>query len=356
MATYHELKPMLFGLAYRMLGSVADAEDIVHDVFAHYLQKKPDHIMNERAYLASMTTNRCINVLKSARRNREIYVGPWLPEPMPDSSCHTRTDPAERSETIGYAYLVMLQQLSPLERAVFILKESLGFDYESIAAMLQKSEPSCRKTFSRAKNKIADVSINAQSEQSMKEQQKRFVQLFLQAADTGRFQPLLQFLLEDVVLVSDGGGKARAALNPIYGVHRVIAFFEGLAVKGTFQEGFETADLNGEPGLLLHREGRISAAMCVEWQPGTRQISKLFFMVNPEKLQQFNQRHPGYIPVETAIRFHELMILMAMMRSIYCFSSKCSLTRSYTSLWTPATEMWVTASVSSSTARSCALK
>lgn len=290
---YIEYKPMMFGLAYRMLGSAADAEDIVQDVFSQFLQMDRGEVLNEKAYLAKMTTNRCINLLKSSRRQRETYTGPWLPEPMPDYDMIQRSDPAERRENIGYAYLVLLQRLTPLERAIYIAKDTLGLEYHEISEMLGKTEISCRKTFSRAKEKMGRYSEGPVGEGTRTEQQERFVEAFLRASDMGNFKPLLSFLKEEVTLLSDGGGKAKAAINPILGVERVRAFFEGLSAKGSFREGFEPVSINGEPGVLLKREGRVSMVLTAEWEPGLSRISRIFLVVNPDKLQLFNQNSPG---------------------------------------------------------------
>ncbi|MGG3283353.1 sigma-70 family RNA polymerase sigma factor [Paenibacillus solani] len=289
---YSEYKPMMFGLAYRMLGIAADAEDIVQDVFSQYLQKDRGEVLNEKAYLVKMTTNRCINLLKSSRRQRETYTGPWLPEPLPDVEM-LRSDPVERRETLGYAYLVLLQRLTPLERAIYIAKDSLGLEYQAIAEMLGKTEISCRKTFSRAKQKMGHHSERPVGEWTRTEQQERFVEAFLRASDMGNFKPLLSFLKEEVTLLSDGGGKVRAAINPILGVERVRAFFEGLSAKGSFREGFEPVSVNGEPGLLLKRDGRVSKVLTVEWEPDLSGIRHIYLVVNPDKLQLFNRNSPG---------------------------------------------------------------
>ncbi len=290
---YIEYKPMMFGLAYRMLGSAADAEDIVQDVFSQFVQMDRGEVLNEKAYLAKMTTNRCINLLKSSRRQRETYTGPWLPEPMPDYDMIKRSDPAERRENIGYAYLVLLQRLTPLERAIYIAKDTLGLEYHEISEMLGKTEISCRKTFSRAKEKMGRHSEGPVGEGTRTEQQERFVEAFLRASDMGNFKPLLSFLKEEVTLLSDGGGKVKAAINPILGMERVRAFFEGLSAKGSFREGFEPVSVNGEPGVLLKREGRVSMVITAEWEPDLSRISRIFLVVNPDKLQLFNQNSPG---------------------------------------------------------------
>ncbi|WP_372637197.1 RNA polymerase sigma factor SigJ [Cohnella sp.] len=283
---YEQHRSALFGLAYRMLGMATDAEDIVQDVFAQYMQTDMDGIANEKAYLAKMTANRCINLLKSSRRKRETYIGEWLPEPLPDGE--RTADPAERRESIGYAYLVLLQKLTPLERAIYVLKETLGFEYADIADMLGRTEASCRKTFSRAKAKMGDDAVQPRQGEAAEETKERFVEAFLRASETGNFKPLLEFLLDDVILVSDGGGKARAAIYPIVGVKRVTAFFEGLSAKGSFKEGFGRMLLNGEPGIAQRMDERISKTICAEWEPGGSRIRRLYLVVNPDKLTRFN--------------------------------------------------------------------
>ena len=290
--TYRQYRKMLFGLAYRMLGTAADAEDIVQDVFARYMQLDTEAITNEKAYLAQMTANRCLNLLQSSRRQRECYPGPWLPEPLPDSGPESGGDPAERRENIGYAYLVLMQRLSPLERAIYILKETLGFEYRDIARMLGKTELSCRQTFSRAKRKTGQDAEEPRRNGDAEETKERFVEAFLRAADTGNFKPLLAFLMDEVTLVSDGGGKARAALNPILGIARIQAFFEGLAAKGSFREGFTRVRLNGDPGLLLRKDGQVTMALCAEWEPDGSRIRHLYLVVNPDKLSRFNPVRP----------------------------------------------------------------
>ena len=297
--TYFRYRPMLFGLAYRMLGIAADAEDVVQDVFARYWQMDTDGIANEKAFLTKMTANRCLNLLKSARRRRETYVGKWLPEPLADNDGDERyADPAVRRETIGYAYLVLLQRLTPLERAIYLLKETLGFAYADIADMLERAEASCRKTFSRARAKVeedgrADRPAAEARAEGTEEARDKFVEAFLNASDTGNFKPLLSLLLEDVTMISDGGGKARAALKPIYGIGRVQAFFEGLSAKGAFKEGFERVAFNGEAGVALRKEGRITIVIGADWEPGGSRVRRLYVVVNPDKLTGFNRSSPG---------------------------------------------------------------
>lgn len=289
--SYKKYKTMLFGLAYRILGIAADAEDIVQDVFAQFMQVDESRIANVKAFLTKMTVNRCINLLNSASRRREIYTGPWLPEPLP-TGLNTgigSLDPVERRETVGYAYLVLMQQLTPIERSIYILKETFGFKYRDIAEMLGKTETSCRKTFSRANQKVGHAQVeDQQPSEAQKKAQEQFVEAFLCASDTGNFKPLLSFLTDEVTLVTDGGGKVRAALNPILGIARVQAFLEGLAAKGSVWEGFVPARLNGEPGLLQKRDGRVVMAVTADWELNGSRIRHLYFILNPDKLTHFN--------------------------------------------------------------------
>lgn len=185
-----------------------------------------------------------------------------------------------------------MQQLTPLERSVYILRETLGFEYRDIAEMTDKTETSCRKTFSRAKQKVGQAGAAKQRGEAREEAQERFVEAFLRATDTGNFEPLVALLMEEVALVSDGGGKVRAAVNPILGIARVRAFFEGLAAKGRFLGGFEPARLNGEPGLLQKRDGLIVMAVMAEWEPEGSRIRRLYIVLNPEKLTRFNRSSP----------------------------------------------------------------
>ncbi len=298
---YRTYKSMLFGLAYRMLGSAADAEDIVHDVFAQYLQTDKRDIANERAYLTKMTANRCINVLNSARHKREQYIGTWLPEPMPDEGWQDEASAqTERKEMIGYAYLVMLQRMTPLERAVYVLREALRFEYREIAEILERTELSCRKTYSRAR-KAVGLDAGGDGTGLSKEYAKpdrvrlqyQFVEVFLRAADSGDFQPLVTYLKEEVTLVSDGGGKVRAAIKPILGLERVLAFLTGLSAKGRFEAGFRPIRMNGEPGLALVEARKCTMLISIEWEPDGSRIRHLYIIVNPDKLQRFNRGSLG---------------------------------------------------------------
>lgn len=286
---YERYKRLLQAIAYRMLGSVADAEDLVHDLFMSLDRVRWEDVDNERAYLVKMTTNRCLNVLKSSRRQREVYVGEWLPEPQPDG---TGEDPAggfEKKETLSYAFLVLLQRLSPLERAVFILKEALDYDYREIGEMLGKSDVNCRKIFSRARQKV-------QQERSLppaSETAERLADAFALAAKTGQFSDFLQLVTEDAVLITDGGGKVRAAIFPILSRRRIAAFLEGVYAHGNFFHGeLKPVCFGGEQGFLLLKDGKPAKAICFGWDEHGERIRAVYVVVNPDKLRHLADERP----------------------------------------------------------------
>ncbi|MBH5320543.1 RNA polymerase sigma-70 factor [Paenibacillus sp. GSMTC-2017] len=285
MQLYEKYRPLLLGLAYRMLGSISDAEDIVQDVYMDYLLLETDFIKNEKAYLARMITNRCLNFLGSARNRRETYVGNWLPEPSVTYGSATTEDPAVRwdnSETVTYAMLVMLERLSGIERAIFILRETLAFDYSEISSMINKSESNCRKIFSRAKEKLGYVTDNPPFHS---EKATSLAQAFIEAAKSGNTLALITMLKEDALMISDGGGKVRAAIFPILGRDRIIALLLGLSRKGTLGVDFLPADVNGQSGLLLLQDGVPKKVITFQWDKSGERIEQIYFIMNPEKLR-----------------------------------------------------------------------
>lgn len=288
---YTSYKPLLQSIAYRMLGSITDAEDIVQDIFVTMQRTPVEDVQHIKAYLVKMVANRCLNVLKSASKQREVYVGPWLPEPDIEeaSAALTPEERVVREETVSYAMLVMLQQLSPVERAVFLLREVLAYDYKEIAEMLEKSEANCRKIYSRIKPKIDPLSASEERKtvSSLKSAHSdMFVSAFLQASRTGDFKPFVHLLVDDAMLVSDGGGKVRAALYPIMGKERIRAFLEGIHGKGSFSGELRPVRINGDAGLLLIRDGMPRIALCFERADGlTLAADRVYIISNPDKLR-----------------------------------------------------------------------
>lgn len=283
--TYEAYRPMLLGLAYRMLGVWSDAEDVVQDVFLDYheMEQEREAIAHEKAYLARMVTNRCLNLLGSARKRRETYVGNWLPEPVVAYG-QAAADPADewlKRENITYAMLVMLEQLGPLERAVFLLRETLDFTYADIAAITGKSEAACRQILSRARRKLGHA---ADVPPFRSERAAELAQAFIRAAEAGDTAALIGMLAEDAVLVSDGGGKVRAAIFPILGRERIIAFYAGLARKHGVERGYVTAEVSGQIGLLLMEDGRPTRVAAFQWDSEGKRVERIYLVMNPDKL------------------------------------------------------------------------
>lgn len=278
-----------------MLGSVTQAEDLVQDAFVaaqqHGIHNEGSPVRNLKSYLCRIVTNRCLDDLKSARRQRETYIGPWLPEPLvhgyaagPDSAAAAGGDPLQTvilEDTISYAFLIMLDRLTPIERAVFILREAFEYDYQEIAAFVNKTELGCRKIYSRLKRKIqADSPV----EPMASAQSEPLVLQFLQATATGDMEGLFAMLSEDIVLYSDGGGKANAATNPISTRKRVLAFIQGLAAKGNGVGEVRVVRVNGQLGFLLTSPAdSYPTVVSLEFKDGL--VQHIYLVRNPDKLR-----------------------------------------------------------------------
>ncbi|WP_238996607.1 RNA polymerase sigma-70 factor [Paenibacillus pinistramenti] len=305
-SVYRTYRPLLLSLAYRMLGTVTEAEDLVQDVFItvqqQNLYQEESAVRSLKAYLCKMVTNRCLDQLKSARKQREVYTGPWLPEPLvqdyaitpgPASAAGQQAqDPLQillLEDTLSYAFLVMLERLTPVERAVFILREAFDFNYHEIADFVNRTEPGCRKIYSRLKRKIQEERPAEPFSSSRAEQ---LVLQFLHAGATGDMEGLLALLAEDIVLYSDGGGKVLAALRPVHSSQRVLAFIQGLIAKGQGQSqgqdgsagGVRLVRVNGQPGLVLtSAEEAYPTVVSLEFQDD--RIQRIYLIRNPDKLQ-----------------------------------------------------------------------
>lgn len=279
---YEAYKPLLFSIAYRMLGTIADAEDIVQDAFAaaHTLQQ--DDVRNMKAYLCKLTMNRCLNELKSARKRREQYFGPWLPEPL-IASGDQPPEAAELNEALSYAFLVMMDRLSPLERAVYVLRTAFEFDYGDIARIVDKTETHCRKLFSNANKRMGNDDVRQVPElvEMRGKQLERFVFAFRQR-NVGK---LLELLTEDAVLVTDGGGQVRAAVNPIFTRERVVTLLEVIASNRLRDTEAVLMPVNGRTEIVFFKEQAVFGVLCIDWQGGSDKIRSLYAVMNPDKLQ-----------------------------------------------------------------------
>src|SRR5438132_6624230 len=239
------VRPRLFGIAYRMLGSAAEAEDVVQDVWLRWQSTNRKVVENPPAFLATTTTRLCINLAQSAHTRHETYVGTWLPEPV-DTSC----DPglgAERSEALKLAVLLLLEKLSPTERAAYVLREAFDYSYDQIASILQMEEANVRQLVSRGRKHIAEGRRTSVSSN----EQRRFLEAFIGAAQKGDMAGLEGLFAEDVISYSDGGGIVRAARVPVSGRKRVATFIA--AVAPHFWKGMTLAwlETNGQTGVLM---------------------------------------------------------------------------------------------------------
>lgn len=285
---YRRYKGLLFKLAYQLTGSAADAEDAVQDVFLSLQRVENERLAEPKAYLCKMVTNRCLDVLRSARKQRERYFGEWLPEPILTPLTPPQKGPLEAvidSELLSYAMLVLLERLTPAERAVFVLREALCLDYGEIAALLDKSEANCRKLLSRARKKMElppGTSVHADPAS------QEWVRRLLTALEQGRAEAVVSLLAKDAVLISDGGGKALAAVRPIASADRVAGFLLGLMQKARSEAEEEEAtvfnlrSVNGQTGIEILVGGKVAAIALL--QADGRAIRNLYLVRNPDKL------------------------------------------------------------------------
>lgn len=278
---YLEYKPLLFSIAYRMLGTVSEAEDIVQETFLTLARDDIGDIHHMKSYLCKVLTNRCLDFLKSARRKREHYVGEWLPEPLPDVD--GRGDPLRalmQEEAISYGLLVLMENLSPSERAVYVLRSALGYEYREIAQMLERAEPACRKLYSRAQQKIqaAQMRVDVQPAHA-----QRLVEQFVDAIQKEDAAALIRLLNEDAVLISDGGGKTRAAIRPISPDKNVVAFLLGVSRKWSGIQ--QICSLNGQPVILMYGAEMRPTAISFVLDEDLERIKRIYILLNPDKVK-----------------------------------------------------------------------
>jgi RNA polymerase sigma-70 factor, ECF subfamily len=275
MSSAHDHRPLLFGIAYRMLGRVTEAEDMVQETYLRYHQQAPDSILQPKAWLTTAITRLCIDQLRSARRQREEYVGPWLPEPLIDESA-----PGDLADTLGMAFMLMLEKLSPIDRAVFLLREAFGHDYATIAEIVGKSETACRQIVSRAKTRLGSP---PEKTPTATEEAERLVKEFLAAAQSGELSDLLALLTDDAILYSDGGGKVRAALLPIKGPDRIGRMLIGLRrFRSTDDSATRFVTINGSPGVISRNlDGSVNA---ITFAFENHRVKAVYIVRNPDKL------------------------------------------------------------------------
>lgn len=275
-AVFGQVRPRLFGIAYRMLGSAADAEDLLQDVWLRWQACDRSAVTNPGAYLATTTTRLAINATKTAYARHETYVGPWLPEPV-----DTSADPqlgAERGAALEFAVLLLLEKLTPTERAAYVLREAFDYPYREIAEIVQTSEAAARQHVSRARKHLAA----GRRTPAGPEEQKRLLTAFVAAAQSGDLPTLERLFAADVISYSDGGGTVRASRIPVRGATTVAKYVRAFA--GHFWTGVTVtpAVINGAHAMLLSRDGEVFTVLTVT--ASADGIDQVLWMMNPGKL------------------------------------------------------------------------
>jgi RNA polymerase sigma-70 factor, ECF subfamily len=278
---FEEHRRHLFGVAYRMLGSVAEAEDAVQEVYLRWQGRERSDIASPRAYLTTIVTRICLDQLKAARTRRENYVGLWLPEPLLEEPAHSPADALEVADDLTYSLLLMLERLSPLERAAFLLHDVFDLGFAEVAATLDRDEAACRQLATRARRHIrtAGKRFTVESDEA-----RRIAEAFLKASRQGDTAALSTMLAEDVQIHSDGGGVRMAFLNVIRGREKVERAFSRLAAKagGALPDILYSGIINAAPGLVTVEADGLPQATILEIENGL--IKSIYIMRNPEKL------------------------------------------------------------------------
>jgi RNA polymerase sigma-70 factor, ECF subfamily len=289
-ALFVEHRSFLVGLAYRMLGSVAEAEDAVQEAFIRAHGAHLDDVASPRAWLATVTTRICLDQLKSSRAKRETYTGPWLPEPVrtDDERAVVKPRDPEDAESLSLAFLVLLETLSPLERAVFLLHEVFEYTHAEVGAMLERDEAAIRQLLHRARAHVRDGRPRFRPDP---DRHRALLMRFLSATGQGDLAALESMLTTDAVARSDGGGKVHAALNVVTGANRVARLLIGIAKKSPPGARYELAEINGVPGLVWSDENGPIGTMTLDVDGEL--VREIDVVVNPEKLGQLRVRPPA---------------------------------------------------------------
>jgi RNA polymerase sigma-70 factor (ECF subfamily) len=304
MSAFDDHRNLLFTVAYRILGSAADAEDTVQDTWLKWSSADRSQVADPRAYLVRIVTNVALDRLRSVQARRETYVGPWLPEPILTSS----PEDSAAAESVSVALMVLLESLSPLERAVFVLKEAFAFSYGEIASAVDRSEETVRQAAHRARG---HVQARRPRFHRSRAQQQAVTTRFLAAAAGGDINELMEMLAPDVALWTDGGGKVRQAMRPVVGAAHVATWMAGVshrAYEGVHPSEMtaELVEINGAPGIVFRGAGRVIGTLTLVLDPSGR-ITTIHNVANPDKLADVTRRsvHPlspppasGFRPVE----------------------------------------------------------
>jgi RNA polymerase sigma-70 factor (ECF subfamily) len=282
---FNSYRPLLFSIAYRMIGSVMDAEDIVQEAYLRWQQRDTTMVTSPKSYLTTVVTNLSIDYLRSARVRREEYVGQWLPEPLVTDERMIDADPVALDESLSLAFLMLLERLTPVERAVFLLYEVFAYPFDEIAGIVGKSSANCRQIALRARRHLGAERPRFVSH---RDEQERLTEQFSRAVTSGDVTALLALLADDVTTYSDGGGKVAAIPRPLSGASRVARFFIGIAGKAPPTFAFRIATVNGQPSLIGELDGRPIGVYALEVATG--QIRAIRVVINPDKLHSLEPR------------------------------------------------------------------
>jgi RNA polymerase sigma-70 factor (ECF subfamily) len=296
MENFQTYRPLLFSIAYRMTGSATQAEDIVQDTYLHYQQADPTTIRSLKPFLTTIVVNLCLNYLKSARVQREEYVGIWLPEPLLTSSPDGDevATKIEHQESISQAFLVLLETLTPPERAVFLLHEVFDYSFAEIAEIIDKKPENCRQLFHRAKNHIAQ---KHQRTTVSPETHRQLTESFVAACQSGNLASLTALLADDVTAWGDGGGKVHTSLHPVTGRETIAKLFIALMRKVPANHRLFIAEVNGAPALLSWSASHLNWVLTLDIF--NDHITGLRSILNPDKLaflQHQLEEHPNLLP------------------------------------------------------------
>ena len=279
--SFEQYRAMLFSMAYRMLGTISDAEDMVQETFLRWHRASEVDVHSPKSYLATTLTRLCLDHLQSARVKREQYVGPWLPEPIvtpPDLD-------SKLAESLAVGFLLLLESLTPAERAVFLLREVFEFEYSEIVEIVGKSEQNCRQLFRRARKQISERKPRFETSRAERD---RLLQEFVHASSSGDLEGLVKILKKDATLISDGGGKVAAALNPILGADRVSRFILGVIPKLPSGLTMSYVEMNGVSGIAFYAGNSVYSVIVPEVSHG--KIESIYIISNPDKLRHL-QKH-----------------------------------------------------------------
>lgn len=282
-AVFEELRRRLFGIAYRMLGTTADAEDIVQEAYLRWHQANTEEIRSAEAWLVSVVTRLSIDKLRKASVEREKYVGPWLPEPLIASTSPTPEEELETASNLSMAYMVLLERLTPVERAAFLLHDVFDCTYPLIASILRKSEAACRQVVHRARQRVRSNQVRFKASDASL---RSLINQFMAAADAGDDVTLLSLFAQDATLTSDGGGVVPAARKVVRGRSRIARLYLILSRKLGPRLRKEILTINGEPGVVMYLDGAPLAT--ISFEADGNSISALYTVLNPEKLHGFS--------------------------------------------------------------------